>query len=229
MTFLVAVLKGFVMNTRVYTLSLSLLAASMAASVAAAADQKIINNWVDSAGNPVRSGYGLCWRNSFWTPETAHPDCDGAIKPAPVVAPAPATTPALVAAPTPAPVPAPAPVVKAVKVTLEGLSLFDFDKAVIKPSGKQALNELVKKIQEVNLEVVVVEGHTDATGSNAYNQKLSERRAQAVKAYLVQQGVDGSRVFVEGKGEVQPVASNNTREGRAQNRRVEIEVIGTQK
>lgn len=212
------------MKKHVLTLSLSLLAASMGA---AAADQKIINNWVDSEGNPVRSGYGLCWRNSFWTPETAHPDCDGALKPAPVVVVVPK-----VEAPAPAPAPAPvaAPmVVKAVKVTLQGVNLFDFDKAVIKPGGQQVLNDLIKKIQAVNLEVVVVEGHTDSTGSDAYNLKLSERRAAAVKAYLVKQGVDGSRVFVEGKGESQPLADNKSREGRAQNRRVEIEVIGTQK
>lgn len=211
------------MKKHVLTLSLSLLAASMGA----AADQKIINNWVDSEGNPVRSGYGLCWRNSFWTPETAHPDCDGALKPAPVVVVVPK-----VEAPAPAPAPAPvaAPmVVKAVKVTLQGVNLFDFDKAVIKPGGQQVLNDLIKKIQAVNLEVVVVEGHTDSTGSDAYNLKLSERRAAAVKAYLVKQGVDGSRVFVEGKGESQPLADNKSREGRAQNRRVEIEVIGTQK
>lgn len=216
------------MKTRVLTLTLSLLAASMGA---AAADQKIISNWVDSAGNPVRSGYGLCWRSGFWTPETAHPDCDGAIKPAPVVpaAPAvqaPAPAPAAVAAPAPAPAPV---VVKAVKVTLQGVNLFDFDKAVIKPGGHQVLNDLVKKIQDVNLEVVVVEGHTDSTGPDAYNQKLSERRAAAVKDYLVKQGVDASRVFVEGKGESQPVADNQSRDGRALNRRVEIEVIGTQK
>ena len=93
--------------------------------------------------------------------------------------------------------------------------------------SRQILDELVSKVQGINLEVMVAIGHTDSIGSDAYNQRLSMRRAEAVKAYLVSKGIEQDRVATEGKGEKQPVASNKTREGRAQNRRVEIEVVGT--
>lgn len=106
-------------------------------------------------------------------------------------------------------------------------AFFDFDKAVLKPEGKAKLDDLVGKLSGVNLEVIIAVGHTDATGADAYNQRLSERRAEAVKAYLVSKGVDSNRVYTEGKGEKQPVADNSTREGRAKNRRVEVEVVGT--
>jgi OOP family OmpA-OmpF porin len=89
------------------------------------------------------------------------------------------------------------------------------------------LDDLTDKIKAINLEVIIAVGHTDAVGSDDYNQKLSMRRSQAVKAYLVSKGVDKSRVYTEGKGEKQPVADNKTKEGRAKNRRVEIEVVGT--
>ena len=82
-------------------------------------------------------------------------------------------------------------------------------------------------MQGINLEVMVAIGHTDSIGTEAYNQRLSERRANAVKAYLVSKGIESDRVATEGKGELQPVASNKTKAGRAQNRRVEIEVVGT--
>ena len=70
-------------------------------------------------------------------------------------------------------------------------------------------------------------GHTDSVGSDAYNQKLSVQRAEAVKAYLVSKGIEKNRIYTEGKGEKQPIADNQTKEGRAKNRRVEIEVVGT--
>ena len=122
----------------------------------------------------------------------------------------------------------PAPVVAASKVTYSADAFFDFDKAVLKPAGIAKLDELVTRIKGINLEVVIAVGHTDSTGPAAYNQKLSVRRAEAVKAYLVSKGIEQNRVYTEGKGETQPVASNATRQGRAQNRRVEIEVVGTQ-
>ncbi len=115
------------------------------------------------------------------------------------------------------------------KVTYAADAFFDFDKSVLKPEGKAKLDDLTDKIKAINLEVIIAVGHTDAVGSDDYNQKLSMRRSQAVKAYLVSKGVDKSRVYTEGKGEKQPVADNKTKEGRAKNRRVEIEVVGSRK
>ena len=106
-------------------------------------------------------------------------------------------------------------------------AFFDFDKSVLKPEGKAKLDDLVGKVQGINLEVVIAVGHTDSVGSDAYNQALSVRRSEAVKAYLVSKGIEKNRVYTEGKGEKQPVADNKTSEGRAKNRRVEIEVVGT--
>jgi OOP family OmpA-OmpF porin len=127
--------------------------------------------------------------------------------------------------------PAAAPAAAAVaptseKVTFETDTFFAFDKSVLQPAGKAKLDDLASKLQGTDIEVVIATGHTDSTGSDAYNQKLSVRRAQAVKAYLVSKGLPADRVLADGKGEKQPVASNKTKEGRAQNRRVEVEVVG---
>ena len=115
----------------------------------------------------------------------------------------------------------------ATKVTYAADAFFDFDKAVLKPEGKAKLDDLTTKIRGITLEVIIAVGHTDSVGSDAYNQKLSLRRAEAVKAYMVSKGIEANRVYTEGKGEKQPVADNKTKEGRAKNRRVEIEVVGT--
>jgi len=154
-------------------------------------------------------------------------DCGSRLRivPKPAAAPAPAP----VAAPAPAPVaaaPAPAPVA-ASKVTFAADAFFDFDKAVLKPEGKAKLDDLVSKVKGINLEVIIAVGHTDSVGSDAYNQKLSVKRSEAVKAYLVSKGIEKNRVYTEGKGEKQPVADNKSSAGRAKNRRVEIEVVGT--
>jgi OOP family OmpA-OmpF porin len=142
-------------------------------------------------------------------------------------------------APAPAPVAAPqevqpvAPVVEAApqpvseKVSFAAEALFDFDRALVKPEGKAALDDLMRKLQGMDTEVMIAVGHTDSVGSDAYNQKLSLRRADAVKAYLVSKGLDQARLYTEGKGETQPIADNATAEGRARNRRVVIEVVGT--
>jgi OOP family OmpA-OmpF porin len=140
----------------------------------------------------------------------------------------PSTVPAAAPAPAPAPAAAPAAAVSS-KVTYAADAFFDFDKSVIKPDGKAKLDDLVSKVKAINLEVIIAVGHTDSVGSDAYNQKLSLRRAQAVKAYLVSKGIDKTRIYTEGKGEKQPVADNKTKEGRAKNRRVEIEVVGSRK
>lgn len=147
---------------------------------------------------------------------------------APVYVPPPAAEPAPppVAQPTPPPPPK-APEPTSEKVSFAAETLFDFDKSAVKPAGKAALDDLRLKLKGMNTEVVVTVGHTDSVGSNEYNQKLSLRRAEAVKAYLVGTGMDATRVYTEGKGETQPLADNATAEGRAKNRRVTVEVVGT--
>ena len=190
------------------------------AQVKAANGGNVIDNWQNGTSELVwKNGTNeLCWRDANWTPATAAVGCDGALQPA-----APAVAPAT---PAPTPAPAPAPVV-GTKVTYSADAFFDFDKSVLKPEGKAKLDDLAGKVKDINLEVIIAVGHTDSIGSVAYNQKLSVRRAEAVKAYLVSKGIDKSRVYTEGKGKSQPIADNKTAAGRAKNRRVEIEVVGT--
>ena len=177
------------------------------AALATAAMAQNIDNWRNANGVVWKNANGDCWRDASWTPATAAAGC-GAAAPAAKAA---------------------APVAAASKVTYAADAFFDFDKAVVKPAGKAKLDDLVAKVKGINLEVIIAVGHTDSIGSDAYNQKLSVRRAEAVKAYLVSKGIEKNRVYTEGKGEKQPVASNKTKEGRAKNRRVEIEVVGTRK
>jgi OOP family OmpA-OmpF porin len=208
------------------------------AALATAAGAQSIDNWRNGTSELVwKNGTNeLCWRDAAWTPATAAANCDGAIKamapaaaapaaaPAAPVAAAPAAAPA---APKAAPAPAPAPKPVATKVTYAADAFFDFDKSVLKAEGKAKLDDLVGKVAGISLEVIIAVGHTDSVGPDAYNQKLSIARSEAVKAYLVSKGIEKNRVYTEGKGEKQPVADNKTSEGRAKNRRVEIEVVGT--
>ena len=172
-----------------------------AAAFATVAGAQTVDNWVNPNGITWKNGTNeLCWRNNFWTPATAAVGCDGAIvaaAPAPEVA-APVATPApapVVAAPA-----APSQPVAATKVTYAADAFFDFDKSVLKPEGKAKLDDLVGKVKGINLEVIIAVGHTDSVGSDAYNQKLSVRRSEAVKAYLVSKGIEKNRVYTEGKG-----------------------------
>ncbi|WP_310627734.1 outer membrane protein OmpA [Limnohabitans sp.] len=183
------------------------------AALATAAMAQNVDNWRNASGDVWKNSTGLCWRDANWTPATAAAGCDGAVA-------APAAAPAA---------PAAAPVAAASKVTYAADAFFDFDKSVLKPAGKAKLDDLVSKVKGINLEVIIAVGHTDSIGTDAYNQKLSVRRAESVKAYLISKGIEKNRIYTEGKGEKQPVASNKTKEGRAKNRRVEIEVVGTRK
>ncbi|MCC6072570.1 outer membrane protein OmpA [Massilia sp. GCM10020059] len=187
----------------------------------------------DSRGVITRNPFGLCWRTGYWTPADAVPGCDLPICVEPeklengkCVAPPPPPAPPP-AEPAPAPAPAPAPVPTTEKVSYAADAFFDFDKAVLKPAGKASLDELTTKLEGMNLEVIIAVGHTDSIGTDAYNEKLAIRRAEAVKTYLRGKGIDANRIYTEGKGEKQPVADNKTSAGRAKNRRVEIEVVGT--
>ena len=199
---------------------------AVAALSAGAAQAQAIDNWRATDGTVWKNGTNeLCWRDQFWTPATGVQGCDGV--PAPVAAVAPAPAPAAAPAPAPAPVPA-APAAPAIeKVSFAADAFFDFDKAVLKPEGKAKLDDLADKVKGLNLEVIIATGHTDSRGADAYNQKLSVKRADAVKTYLTGKGIEASRVYTEGKGEAQPVADNKSDDGRAKNRRVEIEVVGT--
>ena len=193
--------------------------------VTQAQQAKSNDNW-QSGGTQLRSGAdsSLCWRDANWTPATAAADCDGALKP-PAPAPAPraaAPAPAQNAAPA-----APAPAVTSTKVTLLSDALFDFDKSVIKPEGTKKLADLTAKLKGVTVEVIIVIGYTDSVGSLKYNKALSLRRAEAVKAFLVKNGVEANRVYTEGKAFADPVGDNKTAAGRALNRRTVVEVVGT--
>ncbi len=197
---------------------------------------KSVDNWRATDGTVWKNGTNeLCWRNSGWTPATADEKCDGAIKPPPPPAPAPpppppVAPPPVVAPPPPPPAPRPAPPPAAPiqeKVTFAADALFDFDKSVLKPDAQAKLTDLVEKTKGVALEVVIAVGHADIIGNDGYNQKLSIRRAEAVKSFLTSKGIESNRVYTEGKGSKNPVADNKTAAGRAKNRRVEVEVVGT--
>ena len=191
--------------------------------------------WKDANGAIVRSGSGECVRAGFFTKELATVDCDPSLAPKPATAAAPAPAPVIVApaaaAAAPAPAVAPAKIPEVVPaprvITFRADAFFDFDKSAVKPEGQAALKSMIEQAKGTTIEQVRVEGHTDATGPAKYNIGLSVRRAEAVKKFLVQEGIPANKVVTEGVGEAQPVASNNTRDGRALNRRVEVEFVGS--
>jgi OmpA-OmpF porin, OOP family len=188
-------------------------------------------------GQVVKDPFGLCWKTPWFTPAKAVAGCDDdllpkAPPPPPPAPPKPVEAPKAVVAPPAAPPVAPRPPAPPAgptieKVTFAADAFFDVNKSVLKPEGKAKLDDLVSKLGGITLEVIIAVGHTDSDGSDAANQKLSVRRSEAVKAYMVSKGIEANRVYTEGKGEKQPVADNKTKEGKAKNRRVEIEVVGT--
>jgi OOP family OmpA-OmpF porin len=211
-------------------LTISTLVLGLAAANCAVAQQgrSTSGYLTDQRNGIVKDPYNLCWRTGYWTPALAHCECDVDLIPRDICFPPPPKPAAAPPPPPPAPVappPPPKPVTE--KVTFAADVFFDFDKSVLKPEGKAKLDELAAKLKGTALEVIIAIGHTDSIGSDAYNQKLSVRRAEAVKAYLVSKGIEPNRIYTEGKGKRQPIADNRTAEGRAKNRRTEIEVVGT--
>jgi OOP family OmpA-OmpF porin len=192
--------------------TLKLVLAGVVTVAAGATSAQSVDNWVNSTGTPWRNGDGtLCWRDASWTPATAAKGCDGFLAPK-------------AAAKKPA---AKKSKVTQTKITLQADTLYDFDKATLKPEGKATLDKVAADLRKIKLEVVIAVGNTDSVGTDAYNMALGQRRAQSVKAYLISKGVDGGRIYTESKGKTNPVATNATAEGRAKNRRTDIEVVGT--
>lgn len=199
---------------RIGGLITSIAAGVLFASSAIASEGGMANNnsyLGDSSGKNVRDSSGDCVRTSSWKVEDMTIEC-GAEPPAPEVK---AEAP-----------PPPPPVVTYEKTTLSTVTLFDFDKSVLKEEGKVALQELGDKIKAKGAKVVDIDiiGHTDSTGTDDYNMGLSVRRAQTVADYIISEGIDASIIDVSGEGENNPIASNDTGEGRAENRRVDVNV-----
>jgi len=185
----------------------------------------------DTSGKIWKNSYGECWKSGMWTPAMAIAECDPDLvkKPEP---------PKKVVEAAPAPVPMGPEKPAFEKITLQAETLFDFDKSVIHPEGKQHLNaEVVTKMKQYpQVEAILVTGHADRIGTDAYNQSLSERRANAVKDYLVSQGIEASRIQTAAKGESEPVVACSDVKGKENgknkpliaclqpNRRVVVEV-----
>ena len=213
-------------TTSILTAAMLTLSASAIAQTPGIDRKNVVGYAIDQRDNVVKSGTGLCWRTGYWTPAMAIAECDPDLVKKEAPAPAKAA---------PAPV-APAPKPAAKKVTLSADALFDFNKATLRPEGEKKLSDLVASMAGMKLEVIVAVGHADRIGSNDYNQKLSEKRADAVKTFLVGKGVEPNRVYSEGKGESKPVTTPDQCKGPKSkaviaclqpDRRVEIEVIGT--
>lgn len=178
---------------------------------------------VDSSGVVVRSATALCWHNVNWSTASKQEPCSTSAKSV-------AVTPAPIVVAT-----APAP--KSQKISFSGDALFAFDKSVLKPEGKTMLDDLVSKLDgAASYDTLTVTGHTDRFGSPQYNQKLSERRAAAVKDYLTGKNVQAGRISAEGQGEMQPVTKADECRGAKTakvvaclqpDRRVDIEMTGT--
>ena len=213
---------------------------------AAASAQTVSNDGYarDLAADVVKNPFGLCWRTAQWTEAKAIAECDADAAPKPMkkveAAPAPvvpfAPEPKLVEASRPQPAPiavaplaaAPVPVrARTQSITLGADASFDTGKADLKPEGQAKLGELAAKLRDVSFDSIAVTGHTDNVGTDVANQRLSLRRANAVKQYLATHGIAGEKIKTTGRGKTSPMADNKTTQGRARNRRVEVEIRGT--
>ena len=188
---------------------------------------------IDQRGAVVKSGFGLCWRDGYWTPGAAALDpagceCDKDLLPKETCEPK--------AVPEAIKPPADKTGVVGEKVSVAADALFDFNKAVLRPEGKAKLDDVAAKAKAIKLEMILAVGHTDRIGGEAYNQKLSEKRAAAVKTYLVSKGIEANRVYTEGKGKKQPKTGDTckgTKKSKSlidclqPDRRVDIEILGT--
>jgi OOP family OmpA-OmpF porin len=198
-------------KTKTMTLGVAALVATLGMGGAVAHPVEKEGYLIDARKALVKNNYGQCWRTGYWTPAMAIVECDPDLvkKEEPKPAPAPVAAPA----PAPAPAPVAGPDKPAVKAEFKAETLFDFDKAMVKPEGQQLLDEKIVAGMKAHpeVEVLLVTGHTDRIGSEKYNQKLSERRAAAVKDYLVKQGVAAERIRTVGKGESEPNPDANTK------------------
>lgn len=194
--------------------------------------------WLGTDGEFTRDRNGHCVRTILWTPEAAIPGCEGGEAKTTASAPAPAPAPVAVAA-APAPVAeveiastkeAAAVVVatsvepKYTDLSLSSGATFELGGSVLSAEGKATVIELMSKFEGEDVKSVVITGHTDGSGDASFNQRLSEQRAEAVKTELVKNGANPDKITTKGYGESNPIADNGTREGRAKNRRVEIQV-----
>jgi OmpA-OmpF porin, OOP family len=193
---------------------------------------------IDARGQIVKSPTGLCWRTQWWTPATAGCECDKDILPAARCAPPMAPKPAAAPAPAPMAKPAAKPAVCNFTARLTGDATFDFDKYTLKPAARAQLDrDVVGRLAScASISGVSVNGHTDRIGSATYNQKLSERRADVVKSYLISKGMDKSKIETFGYGKTQPIKScPDTKNFKAlvaclaPNRRADVEVRGPAK
>lgn len=216
-------------------LRLAGIAVALLPGLSFAQDSKNQGYLVDAYGNNISTSpnTGLCWRTSDWTPARAVAHCDPVA--AKVEAPAPSVVTA--AAPSPKPAATPAPVTRPApqSVSFSADALFAFDKAELKPEGKTLLDDFASQLRGAQYETITVTGHTDRFGSNDYNQKLSGRRADSVKSYLVSKDIPAHRLNASGKGETQPVTQADDCKGGQSvkviaclqpDRRVHVEVTG---
>ncbi|MHB8742391.1 MAG: OmpA family protein [Sulfuricaulis sp.] len=210
------------MNDKFRRPTLMLITAAVLGTMTMAANAQIPGYWQDHSNGMVVNASGACVRTGNWTPGQDSAKCGADQTSKLSLAPAePKPETSIATASTPVPV--------TVKVPMDANALFDFDKSVIKPQGKEALVDVVRKLDLAGADLVLIvsTGNTDSIGSNAYNMGLSERRADAVRSFLIAKGVNSERIKAVGLGKSKPIASNATAEGRAENRHVEIEVTST--
>ena len=219
-----------------FNLKLSGAAVAVALATLAGTAQAATPGYVSTAGDQVwTSPYGLCWKTTDWTPEKAAAPCD-AVRAVQVAAP----PPVAVAPPPPAPAPTPLvvapppqpPVIE--QISLSSDVLFAFDKAELKPEGMKKIDDIASRLKGANVQLINAIGHADRIGNDKYNQQLSEKRAEAVKEYLAQKGVETTKVRSEGRGKSDPVTGDQCKGMKGDklisclqpDRRVDIEVRG---